>query len=143
MSFLNIFFILRIFWRESWIFKLYKNDFDEWKKRYNFYEKIVNRKFVGLSETNTFVSLHFFISHIFWRENWIFKLYKNDFDEWKKRYNFYERIVGRKFVGLSQTNTFVFLHFFHILHRFGVKCNFSFLIMFFTINTKTMCPIKK
>ena len=51
-------------------------------------------------------------------------------------------MVKGKFVNIFGTNNFVSQDFFHIPDRFGAKWNFSFLMTFFTIKTKTTCPVK-
>ena len=53
-------------------------------------------------------------------------------------------MVMSKFVNLFDINNFVSQQYFRIPHRFGAKCNCSFLITFiFMIKTKTTFPIKK
>ena len=55
----------------------------------------------------------------------------------------YEEIVNRKLVDLFETNNFVPQNLFRISYRFGVKWNFVFSIMFFTIKTKTTFSVRK
>ena len=44
---------------------------------------------------------------------------------------FYQKLCETKFVDLFETNNFVFLRFFRILHIIAKKLNFGFSIVFF------------
>ena len=56
---------------------------------------------------------------------------------------FYQKLRETKFVDLIETNKFVFLRFFRILHIIVTKLNFGFSIIFFLIKQKNMHLMKK
>ena len=56
---------------------------------------------------------------------------------------FYQKLRQTKFVDLFETNNFVFLHFFRILHIIVKKLNFGFSIVFFLIKKKNMHLMEK
>ena len=55
---------------------------------------------------------------------------------------FYQKLRQTKFVDLFETNNFVFLRFFCILHIIVKKLNFGFSIVFFLIKKKNMHLMK-
>ena len=68
----------------------------------------------------------FSVRHMFWREIWIFDFYKNDFDEYKKRYNSYDKMVYTKVVDIFEINNSVYWNFVRISYILSKKLNFRF-----------------
>ena len=57
--------------------------------------------------------------------------FKRIFWNYNEKYMFYQKLRQTKFVDLFETNNFVFLRFFRIVHIIVKKLNFGFSIVFF------------